>query len=326
MIKPEEMSTARIRKYVKDNSDRVEEWRLGVLRKHLITLITDAQGDEETPHTEFDANDFTSSRNQHKIFFDIMGEYELCYKGSTNRNHYRQDVIKVYQTEFFEMIEDIEEVKPVFDSSGVEKTKEENIYQLLNKTSLAHLVYIFNHQDDFCFMNKTRDHNTYGSGSIEGLGVFYKTLKDEADNLSFRNALDDFYNKRLGEVSKMVFGNEAPQLNPIKPDYSDGCILDYSFTNVHGDCLPKNKNSITEENMERLISETTQRIEIFQQTLDQLKELQGSLLEAGGDAAYEDLYYQKMIEEYYLSLPLFINSQNKDQKALAMRASKKKFH
>jgi hypothetical protein len=326
MIKPEEMSTSRLRTYAKKNAERVESWRTTVLHKQLVKLLTEAHGDEETPDASFSPSDITDTRGQVKIFGDLMNEYDLACVYTNSQHGYKTYSVNVYEDEFLEQLDAIGEEEPEFNSTGVDKTNECDIYILLKAVTLPHLIYIYRHQDEFCFMNKMSKDTLYSSVRKEGLGVFHKDLKEEADNLSFRNAMDDFYNSRSGDVAKMVFGNDAPMLNPISTDYSDGSIYGYSFVGVHGDCLPKGKAKITEENMELLIKQTTERLEIFQDTLDQLKELQASLLEAGGDAAFDDLYYKKMIEEYYLSLPLFINSKNKEQKELALRASKKKFH
>jgi hypothetical protein len=331
MMNPEERSTARLRNYVKKNPDRVNDWARETLRRIIIHRLSEAHGNDDTPDSNFTVHDVVKHGGQEKIWLDLLIDSGLAHQVTVSDRGYSRKVVRENLAVFHGMIDELEEKKPVFEPDGADKVNECDIYYALKDLALENLIYIYSNQDEYAFMNKdirgNRSSSSIYSYGISGLGVIDNDMASEADNASFRNALNDYYSEHMGEVCKMIFKKEAPQLEPIKPKWgSDKTIYDSTFTSTHRSCLPHKKDDISEQYLQFLIEQTEERVEIFQKTLEQLKEMQASLVEAGGDDVFEDLYYQEMIAEFYHNLPFHINSEDKALKRLAERAAKKKYY
>lgn len=326
------MTTSRIRNYVKKNPETVENWKYKVLRYHLIRLITEAHGNEETPSADFNIYSITGNRGQDNICRDVLYDhFDLCSEYTKEVTKWGTKVLslRVYDEAFYPMIEEIGEVKPEFPTMDVDKKEESDIYVFVKNISLPALIYIFNHQDEFVFINKINPSRySYRSNrGIGGLGVFWKDQAEEADNLAFRNAIDDYYGKRLDVIGPIVCEKEFPDL--VEKDWEAGkdrTVHTSDFKNFHLSLLPKSVDDFNVDNIQYMIERAEHGIAETQKTLQQLHELKASILEAGGDAAFRDLYYAKMIPAFYRSTPLFINTEDTKLKKLAKRAMKNKYH
>ena len=319
------MTTARIRNYVRKNPERVEAWKNKVLKKHLIRELSRIHSKEDLSNVQFNTQRLTGHGGQNKICNDILEDhYELAYESaSDNAGRYARTIMYVYQDKFLEMIEGIDEV-PDFMTTDLAKKYEDDIYTSLNKISLPCLAYIYHNQDKFCFIDKTV--RGYSSRRYsDGLGVFYKHLKDEADNLAFRNALADYYGDKLNAVGEIVFDKHLPMLVEQETSNDENAYNGGYYSYAHNNVLPREFGDVNISQVDILAKNAAKVAEKFAQTADQLRVLHDSMVEAGGDEAFIDLYYEKMIANFYRNLPLFINVKDADLKEMALRASKRKF-
>jgi len=318
------MPSTRVRNYVKKNPERVEEWRRAVLRLHIIRVLTEAYGEADM-EVDFSADDITRNRGQINIFNDVMREHYVL--GRDYRKGTYGHTFSVNTKVFGDMTKDIG-VKPELKSEGHDRTNECDIYTVLKDLSLESLAYIYWNQDEFVFMPKDvrRAYSSYST--CGGLGVYFKALKEEADHLAFRNALDEHYANKMGTVCEAVFGLDCPDLTEIRPTYGKGAgaseeNVTHSYASAHKELLPPRKEAIDEHKLDQLIGYARERAAKFQNTLEQLEAMRASYLEAGGDETFSELYYQKMIDYFYLNLPLFLNSEDKRLKDMAARAARK---
>lgn len=327
------MPTARIRNYVKKNPNTIEGWRDKVLKKHIVRVLTEVHGAayEEVSSEDFSISNITGHGGQDKICRDILYDhYELASECETQASGtygtYKTRTVVVYETEFYEMTKG-RGVKPVFPTVDVDKVNEDDVYTLIKKMSLDNLIYIYENQDEFCFLPKTYA-RYYGNGSnrCEGLGVFFKSQKDDADNMSFRNALDKYYGDKLNVIGPLVCDKKLPDLIKKEGEYGESYAPDSTeFGDYHGTLFPEDISHLKTEHINKLLSNVQYGMDTLLKTQQQLLELQGSIKEAGGDDAFRDKYYEKMMENFYRNIPLFINVKDADLKALAKRASKKQF-
>lgn len=325
------MPEARIRNYVKKNPERVEDWKNEVLRRHIIEVLTKTYGGDEVKEEIFSSYDIVKNRGQMKIFKDVMREhYNLCtIRSHSTSTYYRTDRVVIIPETFEEMIDGLG-VKPEFNTEGVDKIYECDIYTDVRGMKLTSLVYVYLNQEEFTFLPKTT-RGRYSSYHTDlTLGVFYKALAEEADHLSFRNAIDDNFSKNMAAVNEALFDKYLPDLNPIKPSYGgkDFEQVSHSFSSAHEELLPKHKRRITLEYLDKLVDLAEFRAKKLRDTADQLQEMRDSYVEAGGDETFDEFYYEKMIEYFYSHLPFYINSENKSLKEMATRAAQKeeRFH
>ena len=325
------MSTARIRNYLKKNTELCSDWRDQTIRHEIIRRLIDEQGDNETPEFGKGVSSIYGNGNRKKIYGDMMCDhYGLGHVTSKlHPNGYSTESFMFYYDAFRDlMANDPSEAPTLEPAKGDDKVRECDVYTLINKMSLPNLIYVYNHQDEYVFINKWgKEQDYYTSEKILGLGILGKDVKDEADNQGFRNALNKYYKRRVPEVAKAMFGHESPDLKPNKREYGVADTFDtYNFVGAHKELLPEGLNELTSENLTKLVEMAEHHADIMNQTRDQLTSLRDSILEAEAAGDFEQQFFDKMIPAFTLKIPLIINSENKEEQALALRASKKHFH
>jgi len=325
------MTTSRIRNYVKKNPETIERWKDDVLKKHIIRELTDKYGTDDLKDSEgFNIQSITRHAGQNKICADILYDhydlaFEVSKESTTGSFRHTGKSLHLSEKTFEEMTKDIG-VKPVFDTVDTDKIYEDDIYTLIKNLSLQNLAYIYYHQDEFCYIDKKSSYRSWnGSRDKEGLGVFWKEQKEEADNMAFRNALDKYYEDKLNVVGKIVCDKDLPDLVEVETEYDDDSFNSSAFSGYHQRLLPHTIDELDKETLDVRIAEAEYGIKKFQRTLDQLKELRSSILEAGGAQKFREMYYEKMLANFYQNLPLFINVEDENLKSLAKRAMKRKF-
>jgi len=326
-------ASARVRKYVKDNFEVVEGWKVKVLRHHLVRRILEDQkisdqGYYVSPYS------LTGNRGQDNICCDVMEEHYDLTRTTTHKNKWGELSKEVYVVEstFEEMVKDLGEA-PVFDIRGTysdvgyrweqrkkRKTRECEIYAPLRELPLLPLAYIYHNQDLFRFMMITDE-----DGNEQGYGVLYKEEAAQADSLSFRNAIDAHFKGKIALVAKVVFGKDLPRL--INPEKLDGSEVEASWNcnRLISELTPQDGTQLTLAELEEKIIGAESAAKKTRELADQLTSLRDSIVEAGGDKEFLELYYKKMIDSFYTQLPLYINDNGQEVRDLVKRASKKDY-
>lgn len=323
------MATARVKKYVKEHGELVEGWLYKAIRLHIIRELSieyKVEGVEEIyPY------DIVDLANQHKICVDVLNEHYGIAYGVSKRGKYNQLITEIHLdvSVFQETIKGLA-VKPEIPLSWSNLISEDDIYFPLTHLSLANLVYVYENHKDYSFRfckNARITKRSFDNSKAKELCVIDKVLEDHADNLSFRNAIDLFYIKEAGVVSECVFDKPAPNLNNHAKMFGDKeACASYHFVGVHDDILPNGIVDLNSTKMNALVSKAQEQVDVLSKTLEQLKALRDSIVEAEASGGLEDLYYGKLIEHLTQSIPLYINSTDERAKDIARRLAKKHYY
>jgi len=320
------MATARIRNYAKKNEERVNGWRDKYLRLHILReLDVLYSGRDEKGIRPTEVGDIVDTRGQVQIGRDILYEHFDLAQGYIQHNQWGQKScnLRVIHPTFLEMIKG-KAVKPSLNLTDKELTTEDDIYVPLQQLKLEFLVYVFENQDEHTFRFCT---NKRSGGTRYELCVLDKVLEDEADNLSFRNSIDKYYIRKAGQVSWGMFGKSAPDLDNFTTEYGvSGTYMSYNFVGVHNALLPDGIKDLNSKKMTELVDLAQQQVDVLTRTLEQLKVLRDSILEAEAGDGVEDLYYQQMIAHFTQAVPLLVNSEDEEIKEMARRLAKKHFY
>lgn len=315
------MSTARVRNYVKNNPDTVEVWRRKLIHTYLVNMLTHDHHDTEQS-LMVNIHKIVRNANQHKICKDVLEEhYGIAHVHASSSAWGRVYAADVVDKSFQEYIKG-KGVKPELFVYDRDNTKEDDIYTSLSDLSIASLVWIYEHQDDYEFK-----YTANRKSSMYQVCVLDKDIVDEADNLSFRNAIDKYYITKTGEVAKAVLGINVPLLNRHKSEYGKkGTIYTYNLTGVHKEMRPEGYNQLNSEKVSEYLKKAEAQVEFLSQTMEQLRQLQASILEAEAAGDFEDVFYRRLIDHFVKNAPLLINDNRSGVKELAIRATKKHYH
>ena len=309
------MVSTRVKAYVKNNSATVDGWKNIILKQHLLVMLYKAHSENQYTYT---SKAIVNSKGQHAILNDVMSEhYGLAHL--RNISNWSADIV-VYQAKFEELIKDLDE-KPVFDIQSPEKTYEDDIYTDLPDLGLKHLAYIYHHQDEYDFRDKNRTHKRYGNLC---LGVIPKDIKEDADQISFRNAIAERYSDKIYDVGTLF--NGKPWEGFVTPKWEYDVMASYELGSYTKKVVPDEVYKIDLEDLDIRMATVRSGIETLNKTLNDLQDLKGIVEDAGGVEAFREKFFEKAIAKFVNEVPLHINDEKEDIKELALRASRKKYY
>ena len=317
------MATSRVRNYAKKNEKTVNEWRDKVLHLHILRELNIVHRDEsEIPLISM--SDVVNTANQYRIGVDVLNEHFGLASGRSKTSVYGHKSYTLdVRTKVFQAMTEGMAFKPSLDIANKEHTSEGDIYTPLKQLNLPNLVYVFENQDEYVFIygSNKRTHGSYE------LSVLDRMLEDEADNLSFRNSIDRYYVRKAGQVSWGVFGESAPDLDNFEAEYgAPDTYMSYNFVGVHNALLPNGIEDLNSKKMAELVKMAEIQTEILNRTLEQLKGLRDSILEAEALGDFPDLYYKQMIAHFTQAVPLLINDKDEKVQEMARRLAKKHYY
>lgn len=309
------MASPRVRKYVNDNSACVETWMNTLLELEIQRLLNNKYLEDE-PKTEIKISKIEFHAGKARIVLDVLEEhYGLAYGRINGIDSY----LKVQPLAFEEAIKALDE-KPEFNLNDPDKISEDSIYTRLSEISLGGLAYIYHHQDEFTFKKCPPSRTGYASFI---LGVIYKDIEKEADRISFRNAIDSMYSKKIPEVGTVAFNKDWSHMAipawDIKRDHS------YEITKYLEALVPKSVPELNTGRITECIQNVKEGIQTLQGILENLTSALATIEESGGDAAFRERFYEKAIDDFRDKAPLLINSEDDDIRELVVRISKKSY-
>lgn len=304
--------SARIRKYVEDNSNLVNGWLITFVHKYLVKEMTNdrrvASGDSLPVPTRVKVCDVESARNKHNICKDILVTHfgiatsHIVY-GSYD-NYYELAPIR---SELLEYMKD-KASKPVLGTRNSSNLSVEDLYSPLSKISMWGIIYIYEHQEEYDFRFMVNKHTQ----SLWQMCVLEKELVDSAEYIAIKNAIDDRYANMTGDVCEEVFGYKVPHLNLRA--HADA---EYHLRALLNAMLPSRLKGLNSADIQSKIDVASDNIAKLTETLDELRRLQDSILEAEASGGIEDVYFSKLIEDFRTMAPLLINSDVKEEAKLA---------
>jgi len=311
------MAEARVRSYVKKNPEKCEEWKDEVLKSEILRILNNKFMEDE-PESKIKISELESHTGKARIVLDVLEEhYGLAYGHIDGYNSY----LKVQPLAFEEAIKVLDD-KPEFDINDPTKISVDSIYTSLTNRgiSLGGLAYIYHHQDEFTF-KKCPPCSQYSAGFR--LGVIYKDIEEEADRISFRNAIDSMYKEKIPEVGTVVFNKDWSHMTPSKWDVN--IKHHYHWTHYLEELVPSSVPELNTVDITECIHNVKGGIQNLQDILVNLTSILDTIEESGGDAAFRERFYDKAIDDFLDKSPLHINSEDGFIRELVMRVSKKRY-
>ena len=334
----EKKELARVKSYVKKNTDRVEKWKRLVLyataaerlRKKYISTI----GKSYELHNLY-VSDLIERKNQYGIFIKIFDEYlgylttkRTVRKLQTSFGRYPEyEDIAIYPNEdwYNKEVKGIG-VKPEYDIPKRTYLDYKDYYTPIYGLTLENLVYIEEHFEDYDFNYRSRSsYNTYYGRNLNSrtLGrtlerdfrstiVIEKSLIKDCKYQSFLMSIKEIYRRRYGELHGVVYGENLEYIKQYFTSTPETAETSSNFRCFLEEIIPVTSMdtplSLDCEVLDNKINEFERLVELQSNILSDLKVLRDTIKTNGDDNVdLLEKYNQKIIEGLYNRIPLIMN-------------------